>query len=274
MRVRSLANALAAMGFPVGGAIGELMAAYLLKGQGWQAVFFAGFLATLIMIPVVAIGLPESPVFLLTQTGVKSLRRLNAVLVRCGQAAVTGMPAPRSITHRGYRAIFARGMRRDTLLLSGVNLLYAAAASYVFTWLPQMVVDAGFTPSDGGTVGAVAQLCGLIGGVLLGAFARRLGLQRLTLATLICLGLTIPTLSLPMHALAALTMVSALAGFLLFTAAAGLNAFTAENFVPEARASGVGFVLGVGRIGGALSPVLAGSMLQGGIDKTWVSVAF
>jgi MFS family permease len=64
--------------------------------------------------------------------------------------------------------------------------------------------------------------------------------------------------------LARLSMLAAVAGFFTNGAIVGLYAMFVQSFPTEVRAGGTGFVIGVGRGGAALSPMLAGFLFVAG----------
>ena len=273
-RRRALALALMAMGYPLGGLIGGLVSAVLLRLYGWPAVFLVGFVAASIFLPIVLRFLPEPLAFLLAQRKPDSLARVNALLVRCGLDGVAVLPAEAPLGSAGYAAVFAPGQRRTTMRITCANLLFVMAVYYVLSWLPQMVTEAGFPPSTASLVAAVANLAGIAGGVMLGWLASRAGLKRLTVATMIGLGLATTAFGFTPPSLPLMVVAAGVCGFFLFGGIAGLYATFAVNFSAEARASGSGFVIGIGRIGSALAPLLAGWLFAVGLDRGAVSAAF
>ncbi|MEJ2129611.1 MAG: MFS transporter [Woeseiaceae bacterium] len=71
--------------------------------------------------------------------------------------------------------------------------------------------------------------------------------------------------------LATLSVVSAFAGFFTNAAIVGLYAIFAQSFPTELRASGTGFVIGVGRGGAALAPIIAGVLFVIGASAPTVA---
>jgi len=71
--------------------------------------------------------------------------------------------------------------------------------------------------------------------------------------------------------LATLSVVSAFAGFFTNAAIVGLYAIFAQSFPTELRASGTGFVIGVGRGGAALAPIVAGVLFVIGASAPTVA---
>jgi MFS family permease len=70
-----------------------------------------------------------------------------------------------------------------------------------------------------------------------------------------------------------LYLAAAAGGFCTNAGMVGLYAIVAPSFPTALRGSGTGFVIGVGRGGAALSPVLAGTLLQSGRGLATVAMA-
>lgn len=273
-RRRPFTVAVMAIGYPVGGVVGGLLAARLLHVYDWRAVFMAGAIGSTVLIPAIAFLLPESPSFLLTRPGRDRLAQVNAVLVRCGQPALAALPVAGVPERRGYAEVFARHRRPATVWITLVNVLFVLTVYYVLSWLPQMVADAGFPPASASRVSAIASLSGVVGGLLLGWLAQRWGLRELVGGGAIGLGLATMAFGLTPPSLSLLMVAAAICGFFLFGSSSGMYATLATTFPDQARASGTGFVSGMGRISSAIAPLLAGWMFASGLSKAQVSAAF
>lgn len=272
-RRRAFAVTVMAVGYPVGGVLGGLAAAWLLKASGWAAIFWAKSFVALLVLPAVLWLMPESPAFILARARPDALEKINAYLRRCRRGTVAALPPP-AAGSGGYRALFAGDMARATLRLTLANGLFVMTAYYVLSWLPQMVVDAGYKPSTASLVSSLANLAGVGGGLLLGAAARRLGLQGLVAGALIGLGVATAAFGLAPNALPLLMLAAGVCGFFLISGISGLYATIAATFTSRSRASGSGFVIGVGRATSATAPYLAGWMFASGLTRAQVSLAF
>jgi hypothetical protein len=69
-----------------------------------------------------------------------------------------------------------------------------------------------------------------------------------------------------------LSVLVAFAGYFINAGIVGMYSIIAQVFPTHVRASGTGFAIGVGRGGSALSPILAGFLLQGGMQLPMVAV--
>jgi MFS family permease len=61
-------------------------------------------------------------------------------------------------------------------------------------------------------------------------------------------------------------------GFFLQSGMMGLYAVIARTFPAHVRATGTGLVIGLGRIGSAIGPALAGQLLAGGVPRSAVAI--
>ena len=272
-RRRSLSLALTSVGYPTGGLVGGMLAATLLRHFGWPAVFVPGFLAALVLLPITAWMLPETPAFLLSRDVPDQLSRLNALLARCGHPELIEFSKHVAI-NRKTTSIFAPRQIGTTLRLAIVNLLAAAVVYYLLSWLPQMVSDAGFSLSVASLASATSSLIGIIGGVTLGLIARPANLKWLTVTLVAAMGLTIILFGSVPASLGLIVAGAATCGLFVFSSYAGIYAILPSAFPDEARVSGVGFVIGIGRISSAIAPYLAGRMFAAGLGRAEVSAAF
>jgi len=72
--------------------------------------------------------------------------------------------------------------------------------------------------------------------------------------------------------LARLSLVAGIAGMCTNAAIVGLYAMVAQSYPTAVRAGGTGFIIGVGRGGAALSPILAGFLFKRGIGLPTVAI--
>ncbi|QKR99789.1 MFS transporter [Sphingomonas sp. CL5.1] len=272
-RRRPFAVALMSLGYPAGGLVGGLVAAALMPVHGWRAVFVAGAVATIALMPVVLLFLPESPGFLAARGGTHHLARLDRLLARFGHHDIAAQPSgrPREI---GYRLVFAPDRIGTTLRLSVANLLVASVSYYLLSWLPQLVADTGQDAATASLISATMSLIGIVGGLLVGGLANRFGQSRVTAVAVIGLGLSIAAFGAASLSTMSLFVLAGLCGFCLFGSAAGFYGVLARGFGDAERASGSGFVIGVGRVSSAVSPLLAGYLFAAGFGRTGVSGGF
>lgn len=264
----------ATLGFPLGGVLGGLGAAAILKASTWHWVFFAGSIGGAALFGLVMLALPESPVYLIAKRAPDSLARTNAVLAALGHSAIQELPSAIDRPDTRYRVLFQQGQRAIILRLTAAAILISTASYYILNWMPQMVVDAGYTPAQGSLVSAQSGIIGFLGGIVFAAFASRIKPARIASVAMVGAALSLAAVGLVPPVLKLLVLASGALGFCLAGTTGMMYTILATTFPPALRASGMGFVMGVMRIASAAGPALAGVMFAQGMTRASVSLIF
>jgi predicted MFS family arabinose efflux permease len=266
-RWRSTAISLQVTGYPIGATVGGAIGALLITTYGWRSAFFFGAAASAIMIPVVIRSLPESLDFLLARRPPDALRRLNDLLRRMERPEVSELPklpADEHADRNPVRRLFSGRVARSTLLIWTAFFLVMFGFYFIASWTPKLLVAAGMSTREGITGGVVLNLGGIVGGSLFGYLARHLPLR---LLGGLYLGLTAACMLLFgffASDLAAAFPIALAIGVFLFGSMVGLYALTPLLYPAAIRATGMGWAIGIGRIGAILSPVTAGLLVDSG----------
>ncbi|MDO7836733.1 MFS transporter [Sphingobium sp. HBC34] len=258
-RSRSLAVAIMAAGYPVGAILGGSVASHLLVGGDWRDIFLFGGIVTGIFLPIALWLLPESIGFLLQKRPADALTRINRILGRMGHLPVHALPPPDEAAPKAsFAALFAPGLARTTILLTLAYFCHIMTFYFILKWVPKIVVDMGFAPSAAGGVLVWANVGGLLGSLILGALSWRLPVRGLVMIAMVASTIMVTLFGQGQTTLAGLSLVAAMVGFCTNAAVVGLYALVAQSFPTALRAGGTGIVIGIGRGGAALGPILAG----------------
>ena len=261
-RRRELCVALMAVGYPLGVVAGGSVSAELLKAYDWRSVFLFGGLVSALLVPVVLWRLPESIASLMQRQPPNALERINATLARMGHASVSELPPRPPKAERGSPVdVFKPALLPVTIALAGGYFLHMLTFYYMQTWIPKLMVDMGFTPSQGAEVLVAANFGGIFGALVLGGLAARIGLKPLTILLLALTGAVVIAFGQVGRDLNQLKAVVAVAGFGWNAAIVGFYALCARAYPTYARATGTGFMLGFGRIGAVAAPIIAGELI-------------
>lgn len=263
---RSTAVALQATGYPIGATIGGSIAAILLEAYGWRSVFIFGGVATAAMIPLVLWRLPESVDFLASRRPAGALKKLNALMRKMQRQELTELPAQTTTgTHSSpVTGLFVGGMARSTLLLWAAFFLLMFSFYFALSWTPKLLVSAGLSARQGITGGVLLNIGGIVGGSAFGLLASRFNLGSLTAAALTITALAMAAFGATTGNLAASFAIAAVLGAFIFGSMAGLYAFAPAIYSAAVRTTGMGWAIGIGRIGAILAPLIAGMLLDGG----------
>ncbi|MCC4603276.1 MFS transporter [Xanthomonas campestris pv. badrii] len=264
-RWRSTATVLQATGYPVGATVGGAIAALLLQHWSWPSVFVLGALGSLVCVPLVLAFLPESLEFLMARRPPNAHTRFNAVLARMGMPAAPQLPLPPvQAARQGYAALFVGVVRRQSLLIAGAFFLLMFSFYFVLSWTPKLLATAGLSAAQGVTGGVLLNLGGIAGGLLFSWLALRARLSRLTAGALILVALAMLAFGVSSAVLSWAFVTALLTGAALTAAMGGLYAVAPVVFPAAVRSTGMGWAIGVGRLGAILSPLCAGVLLDAG----------
>ena len=263
-RLRTLLVAAAVCGFSLGGAVGGAFAAATMHRFGWQSVFVTGGVFPLIMLPFLARWLPDSLPHLLADPAPHT--RLAAIAREIAPGWSPG-PAPALASRHAFplRLLFTGGYALPTLLLWAAFFCNLLLLYFLANWLPSVVHAAGLSIAMANSVTAIFQGGGTVGALVLAFICDRLGRPQRVLALAFLAAAACTALIGAAGTSPALLMLTvAGAGFSVIGGQIAANAF-AGNYYPSAmRATGVGWALGMGRIGSVLGPLLGGRLI--GLD--------
>ncbi|WP_370682634.1 MFS transporter [Comamonas sp. GB3 AK4-5] len=269
LRWRSLAVTLQSTGYALGATIGGSIAVWLLAHHGWRSVFLFGGLCTLAVFVIACLALPESLDFLLARRPKKALEKLNALLGRLGLPELSGLPAPvarvGAAKPRGPLQLFSPGLRRPTMLVWLSFFAVMFGFYFVMSWTPKLLAASGLSAEQGVTCGVLLSLGGILGATLLGLLAARFAIHRVLAVFMLVTAALLCFLVGSSGALWVLYALAFLIGIFVNACVAGLYAIAPVVYGSDVRATGMGWGIGVGRIGAIVSPLAAGSLL----DAAW-----
>jgi AAHS family 4-hydroxybenzoate transporter-like MFS transporter len=250
-------------GFSAGAALGGLLAAALIAPFGWRAVFVVGGLAPLALVPILALRLPESVRFL-ALTGEANAR--VAALLGLISPKATFPPATRFVVHEpGLTGIpvlhlFRAGRTLVTLLLWVVFFMSLLDLYFLTNWLPTVLNDLGASVSAAAAIGSSLQVGGVVGALALGSIIDRFSFRALALVYFMAV-FAVGAIGQLGHSVVFITMAIFAAGFCMVGGQIAANALAATFYPTSIRATGVGWALGIGRVGSIIGPLVGGMLL-------------
>jgi MFS transporter, AAHS family, 4-hydroxybenzoate transporter len=249
-------------GFTGGAIAGGLISAALIPWAGWRSVFLVGGTLPLGISAVMYWRLPESLLFLSLQEGTRA--RLGELLSRIAPG-VNGRDlhlSPEQVRGRGsLMNLFRDGRALMTLLLWLVSFANLLNLFFLANWLPLLSTRMGFSSSAAVLMGTTLQLGGLLGAIFMGPLIDRLGYYRILVPIFLLAGLVVAAIGTPNLPLSLLYLVIFAAGISIVGAQPALNALASTLYPTEIRATGVGWSLGVGRVGAIVGPVVAAQLV-------------
>ncbi|WP_245313028.1 MFS transporter, partial [Bradyrhizobium macuxiense] len=239
-------------GFSVGAALGGLLAAAMIPHYGWRSVFLVGGVAPLLLAPILAWRLPESVRFLALSEHADG--RVAALLRRINPQAAPAVAGVRFVVHEPRLEglpvlhLFSDGRTLPTLLLWVVFFMSLLDLYFLANWLPIVLNDLGASVSAAVLIGSTLQLGGVVGTVALGSVVDRFSFRALALVYFVAV-FAVGAIGQLGHSAVLVAIVIFAAGFCIVGGQIAANALAANFYPTSVRATGVGWALGIGRIG-------------------------
>ncbi|NWF07110.1 MULTISPECIES: MFS transporter [Pseudomonas] len=268
-RWRSLTVSLQATAYALGATVGGIAASQVIPAYGWPSVFLYGGILTLSVVLMLIVFLPESLDFLLEKQPRNALRKANKILVRVRMERLTTLPKitvtiPKNVMH-GIIELFSPGQSQSTILIWIAFFFVMFGFYFVISWTPRLLVDVGLSAKQGITGGVLLNVGGIIGNSLIGLLAVRFALGKVLIVYMLfnVMLLTIFVYVIG-HTQLGFWFVMCI-GVFANGSVAGLYALTPGLYRASLRVTGLGWGIGIGRIGAIFSPLVAGAL----IDLKW-----
>ena len=277
-RLRNLMISVIFVGFPLGGIVGGVIAAEIIPRFGWQSLFVVGGILPLILAAIVFVAMPESIRFLVMRKPGKR-DRLVSILNRIDQRRRYSADDDYHLGEKTkqtrkfiVRHLFDKGYGRNTTLLWIIFFVNLMEIYFLISWIPSLLVDAALTLAHATQAAVALNIGGAIGPLVLAWLTARFGTRRMLCAfyllgavSVVFIG-QIPlsaaaSAGAPMGDLGIVLISTFLAGFFVFGAQIGMNALAASIYPTFVRSTGIGWALGIGRLGSILGPLIGGILL-------------
>jgi AAHS family 4-hydroxybenzoate transporter-like MFS transporter len=250
-------------GAPLGGFLCGQLAGVLLPNFGWPSIFVVGGLVPLVLVPALAIWLPESPRFLAAKGDLSPREKI--LLDRLGIAPGQAVARVDLAQANPVRMLFGEGYALQTVLL-WIIFFCSLMNLFLFAyWMPQVLHLTGMTPAEAARATSFRDLGAIFSVLYLGYLIDRSGPER-SLALHYAAGIVfigaIALFAMPYLLLCAVIFLS---GMAIIGSQTGANAACGALYPARMRTSGIGWALGIGRLGGIAAPALGGYLLSLGL---------
>ncbi|HEX3864828.1 MAG TPA: MFS transporter [Stellaceae bacterium] len=257
-------------GAPLGGFLGGQIIALLLPHFGWRSIFVLGGLIPLLMLPALAIWMPESARFLLAKG--RTSGRHTALFAQLGIDPIAASARTQRVdvaTRNPVTMMFTDGYGFRTIclwVLFFANLLDMYLLGY---WLPAVLNLLGMAPADAVFAASLRELGAMGSTLYLGPLIDRFGTWVLALH-LACGIVFIAALALVSLPYPVMLLVILGTGLTTTGSQTGSNAVAGTVYPARMRTTGIGWALGIGRFGGIAGPAMGGVLLAAGWPPTQI----
>ena len=252
-----------------GAVLASLVGGALIPIWGWRSVFYVGGILPIGLAVVLIKALPESVRFL-TARGQDPVR-VSAIVRRIAPelsdvplapTARPGAGMAQSSERFAVAQLFSDGRTTGTLLLWVPFFMNLLILYFILSWLPSLLRQAGMPVSAGITAVMVFSIGGILGAFVQGPLMKAIGVFTTMVAEFVISLVLVVAASLIFENFPLMMTVTFILGISVQGAQAGLNVLSAMYYPTVIRSTGVGWALGIGRIGSIVGPMIGGVMLS------------
>jgi AAHS family 4-hydroxybenzoate transporter-like MFS transporter len=231
---QDMAVGLVQAGFPLAAVATGFVSAAFLETHGWQALLMWAAVITLVLLPMAQAILP---------------------------ARLPGVEHNRDASRAAFAALFGPVLRGRTILLMiavfmGLMVLYS-----MLSWITKLASGAGLSDADSIYAGAVYNMGAFVGTMSMGFLTLHIRPARLTPLLLALAGVALLIFGNAQMSVGGALAMAFIIGLTLQGGYNGMWPIAAGAFPAETRATGIGWVMGIGRGGAVVGPIMAGYLL-------------
>ena len=251
-------------GFSLGAAVAGFATAGLVQHFGWAAVFYTGAVLPILFAPALAAFLPESIRVLALKGDAQA--RIAALLSRIDSSR--GFTAAMRFVIREEKAeglpvrhLFREQRAVSTVLLWVMFFMNLLCLFFLASWLPTVITGKGLSLEIAAIATALLQIGGCIGTLCYGPLIDRFGAFAVLSINYVAASIFIALIGISGTEVALIIATAFAAGFCIVGGQNAMNALASIIYPTYIRSTGVGWALGIGRIGTIVGSSVGGALL-------------
>jgi AAHS family 4-hydroxybenzoate transporter-like MFS transporter len=251
-------------GFSLGFVAAGFAAGVLLAPYGWKSLLWVGGVFPMLLAVLLFFALPESLAFLRRRP--QDREQLRSILRRIDPAlaahADSVSAAQGSARRAAIASLFTNGYTSGTVLLWFIFFLNLAAFYFMQSWLPAILGKLGYPMQTIVWMTSLSTVGGIVAALFVGPAMDRIGpyvsLGVLYMCGAVFMACTAAALSAPAWVLMTAVFFG---GFCVSGGQKSAIALGAVFYPTDIRSTGLGWALGIGRLGGIAGPAVAGMLI-------------
>ena len=263
-RRRGVVVMFVASGISLGSIASGMAAAQLIGTFGWRAVFVVGGVLPLLLVAVLVRALPESIRFaaLVPRGQAEAKRLLRMIKPDIGAAADVRIESSAEGGKATVLDLFKDRRGHATVLLWVGFFMSLLNVYLAINWLPTSLNASGFTQVEAAEITVLYHVGGVTGTYALGLLMDRIGPHVILMfAFFLAVVGFYAFATAPEASRSSVTVILMITGFGVIGAQVGITALTSMIYRVQMRSTGLGWALGVGRVGSIVGPAIGGMLL-------------
>ncbi|WP_339488244.1 MFS transporter [Pseudomonas sp. EL_65y_Pfl2_R95] len=264
-RLKSLLVTSMFCGFNLGMAGGGFVSAALIPAYGWHSLLLLGGILPLALSLVLLLRLPESARFLVVRNrGTEKVRKVLAPIAPAAISGVSAFTVPEQKTVQSqnvFKVIFSGTYSAGTLLLWLTYFMGLVIVYLLTSWLPTLMRDSGASMEQAAFIGALFQFGGVLSAVAVGWAMDRFNPHKVIGFFYLFAGVFAYLVGQSLGEVTVLATLVLLAGMCVNGAQSAMPSLAARFYPTQGRATGVSWMLGIGRFGAILGAWMGATLL-------------
>lgn len=264
-RLKSLLVTSMFCGFNLGMASGGFVSAKMIPAFGWHSLLLLGGVLPLLLAVVLMLWLPESARYLVVRNrGADKVRQVLAPIAPAEVAAATDFSVPEQKTVQSrnvLKVVFAGTYSAGTLLLWLTYFMGLVIVYLLTSWLPTLMRDSGASMEQAAFIGALFQFGGVLSAVGVGWAMDKFNPHKVIGIFYLLAGVFAYFVGQSLGQVTLLATLVLLAGMCINGAQSAMPSLAARFYPTQGRATGVSWMLGIGRFGAILGAWIGATLL-------------
>ncbi|MCU9949157.1 MFS transporter [Pseudomonas sp. PDM13] len=264
-RLKSLLVTSMFCGFNLGMASGGFVSAKMIPAFGWHSLLLLGGVLPLLLAVVLVVWLPESARYLVVRNrGADKVRQVLAPIAPAEVAVATDFSVPEQKTVQSrnvLKVVFAGTYSAGTLLLWLIYFMGLVIVYLLTSWLPTLMRDSGASMEQAAFIGALFQFGGVLSAVGVGWAMDKFNPHKVIGVFYLLAGVFAYFVGQSLGQVTLLATLVLLAGMCINGAQSAMPSLAARFYPTQGRATGVSWMLGIGRFGAILGAWIGATLL-------------
>ncbi|MCM3653409.1 MFS transporter [Metabacillus litoralis] len=248
-------------GYSVGGMMAAGFAIVMMGQFGWRSLFFVGILP-LLLLPIMYKTLPESPRFLLIKNQPSKLdsilRKVEPLYTRNENQGFEQIKSEPGAT---VAKLFKNGRAFSTVMFWITFFMCLLMIYGLNTWLPNLMTGAGLSVGSGLMFLFVLNFGAVLGAIFGGWMADKWDPRTVLIVFFISAGVSLTLIGF-LENIIILNILVGIAGASTIGTQIICNSYISQYYPTEMRSSGLGWALGIGRLGAIAGPLMGGFLFS------------
>lgn len=264
-RLRSFVVTSMFCGFNLGMAMSGFISSWLIPHFGWRAFFLLGGILPIILAGLLIILLPESLRYLMMHGKVQEkIKHILSLIVPHQVQQIKEIKvssASQNTSSNSIRHIFSAPYRLGTILLWATYFMGLMIIYLLTSWLPTLLKASGASMEQATFIGGLYQFGGVLSAIFIGWIMDRYNPNRIIAFFYLMAGILTFVVGKNLDNLYLFAILVLFAGLCANGAQSAMPSLGARFYPTQSRATGVAWMLGVGRFGAVIGAWLGATFI-------------